>query len=643
MTCSVLRRSPASRIGSRVSRWAIGLAIAAPLLAHGGQYRGPGSPPFLPGPPTPGAPGSPTTGPFTPGPGDPSQGPPLDSWQFWWEYNKDRYIALRESVLGPATRAPDGSTVAGPVDRRPTETELVDQVIPAIVRAMGTSDSPDLTGAGLVALGKIGRLHPEIDVPQELRGRLGRGSQEVRETAALSLGISGLDPLLDDLLGLAQDSPSGRRVAGRTPVEDRVRAFAFYGLGLAARGKKDSGLQRRVYDIARQVLEERTIPGRDVTTAAIHALGVMSPDPAVADQKRLLWETLVVLERFMARDLGRGDEVVQAHVPTAIARLIGRGDDVDHVRLISAWCEEIHKRRRADPVLQSMVLALGEMALPRDAGDAMKLASETLEKVHEDGKDQGSRYFALMSLAKIGGEDNRAYLMRELPRGQKGTERPWLALALGVLGRADLERGGAPDALLAALLLKNLRDNENDDVRSACAVSLGLIRHAPAVPEMLRLLGKHRRRDQLAGYLCLGLGMIGDPSATPALAAILGEADFRPILLTQAAIGYALIDPTAAGEALARMLHTKDGSIGRLAGIATAFRYIGDRRAIAPLLRELSAKDNPDIARAFLVAALGGVCDRNPLPWNEPYARGVNYQAPIVTLANGVTGVLDIL
>lgn len=621
------------------------LLLATTLLAHGGTYRGPNSPPFLPPPagvptPTP----SPTGGPNTPGPTDPSSLTSLDGWQFWWEYNKDRWLALRSTVLGPrAGILVDGSTRGAVDDRRPSAAEIEDWVIPAIVRAFDTTDSPDVTGAGLVALAKLGRTHPSIDVPAQFRNRLGRGSLEVRETAALALGLSGLPEVFSDLVDLATDTAKGRKLAARTPIEERVRAFALYGLGLAARGTADTATKRRVFAICAPVIEARVLEDRDVTAAAVGALGVLALDPSIAEQKRLLWESLAVLEKFLARDVGRGDEVVQAHVPTAIARLLGRGASTDHVRIVDQWCEALKERRRSDAVLQSMAMGIGELALPRERGEAWLGSAELLEKLYLDGKDQALRFFVLMSIASIGGEANRAFLLRELPRGQKGTERPWLALALGVLVRGELERGGSPDAIAAALLLKTMRDIENDDVRAASAIALGLMRHGAAVEDMLRLLVKHKRRDQLAGYLCVALGMIGDATAIPTLAGVMNDAEFRPALLAQAAIGLALLDPTGAGQMLAGLLRRKDESVGRLSGIAFAFRYVGDRRAIDPLLGLLGDRDLPDLARAFVLAAVGGACDRGELPWNEPFARGVNYRAPISTISNGVTGILDIL
>ena len=44
-----------------------------------------------------------------------------------------------------------------------------------------------------------------------------------------------------------------------------------------------------------------------------------------------------------------------------------------------------------------------------------------------------------------------------------------------------------------------------------------------------------------------------------------------------------------------------------------------------------------------IAAALGGICDKDLLPWSEPFSAGCNYSAVVPTLVNGVTGVLDIL
>ena len=124
-------------------------AIAAMLpetaLAHGGQYRGPGDV-VPPGPggggggggrpsgPTTGGPSGPSapapSGPATGGPAGPSTGGPagpaggrgpttggrgaqlssdLTRWNFWWEFNKDPFIRLRDAINsgGPQTGSDD--------------------------------------------------------------------------------------------------------------------------------------------------------------------------------------------------------------------------------------------------------------------------------------------------------------------------------------------------------------------------------------------------------------------------------------------------------------------------------------------------------------------------------------------------------
>ena len=51
----------------------------------------------------------------------------------------------------------------------------------------------------------------------------------------------------------------------------------------------------------------------------------------------------------------------------------------------------------------------------------------------------------------------------------------------------------------------------------------------------------------------------------------------------------------------------------------------------------------PKLGRAFVAAALGGVGDKDPLPWHLPLSVDANYSSPVDTLTNGATGILDIL
>ena len=84
-------------------------------------------------------------------------------------------------------------------------------------------------------------------------------------------------------------------------------------------------------------------------------------------------------------------------------------------------------------------------------------------------------------------------------------------------------------------------------------------------------------------------------------------------------------------------------SLAVLSALANAIGQIGDRRAIDPLITMTGDNELTKLTRAFVAAALGGIGDGPILPWNQPISRDSNYGAPVDTLSNGRTGVLDIL
>jgi HEAT repeat protein len=76
---------------------------------------------------------------------------------------------------------------------------------------------------------------------------------------------------------------------------------------------------------------------------------------------------------------------------------------------------------------------------------------------------------------------------------------------------------------------------------------------------------------------------------------------------------------------------------------AIALAFIGDRRTIQPLKKMLFNEDLTALSRAFAAFALGGVADKEKLPWNSKIARNMNYRSSVETLTQSGTGVLDIL
>jgi hypothetical protein len=132
----------------------------------------------------------------------------------------------------------------------------------------------DVQTACMMALAKIGRAPQGVDLEALFVARLARDNQEVRETAALALGVAGRPAAVAPLLALVRDEPAGRTLCERAKVDDRTRAFAAYGLGLLARQSDDAAVKLAAHD-ALWALLAGDEAGRDLRVAAANAMGVL--------------------------------------------------------------------------------------------------------------------------------------------------------------------------------------------------------------------------------------------------------------------------------------------------------------------------------------------------------------------------------
>ncbi|MFT4842685.1 MAG: hypothetical protein ACI90M_003163, partial [Candidatus Azotimanducaceae bacterium] len=161
------------------------LILTAPLLAHGGQYRGPsgvtapgnhGSPGTsqnktngntVPGNNTPGAPGSPggaggTTG-ATGARGSAGAvplgfavGDDLGRWEFWWEFGKDPYLRLRDTIYSDRSVDPGQALwnprlAAGMRNVSPPNAKDVRAVASQLASLLSSSTDRDTSSACLLA------------------------------------------------------------------------------------------------------------------------------------------------------------------------------------------------------------------------------------------------------------------------------------------------------------------------------------------------------------------------------------------------------------------------------------------------------------------------------------------------------------
>ncbi len=670
--------------------------LAPALLAHGGQYRGPSS--VVPPSNSTGSsgnayrgagdvsPSKPTaTAPTTTAPGSSSantgtvgaaatsrapKGMPLDDdlgrWEYWWEFGKDPFLRLRDAVYA-GSRSPEDDLVNArrfasrrAVDR-PRDADL-DAVTQALRDCLDRTTNRDLVSGCLVALAKLGREPGTWNFVSSAAPLLRSGDQELRETAALALGIAGnASPEVVELLAdLVRDNASARRRSGDTAVNERTRAFAAYGIGLLLPRAPTPAVQQVLLEPLLEIVRNGGAAfGRDLQVAAIEAMAQMPRTDAPAT-KLLRARVIEALGAYYLRDAGAGDRLLQAHVPPAVARLLAPGDAqaaywkdlfVADLRAgIDTQGSSTQGRGGNLFIAQSCALALGAIAAPWNAdkeGDGN--IGTTLLQAYREHRDQQTRSFALLAIARMGGDRAREVLLRELENSGKAIEQPWCAMALGVLTARTADRnaaaGGAADAdtEVHAALRKALAAAHNPSAVAALAVAIGLSGDPEAGDRLRAALNENQKKDDVAGYTALALGLLRDQHAVNDVRALAQSAARRPFVLMQCTRALGLLGDASASELLCAQIESPDAGIVRLAAASAALGQLGDRRSIEPLLRMLANEKLSELSRAFAAVALGILCDKDALPWNTVYATSTNYRAATDTLTDGQKGILDIL
>lgn len=675
------------------------------LDAHGGTYRGPGDtvPPGgggggVGGPATGGpATGGPATGgggPTTGGPAVPAGGPgtggggasagpvtggggpavDLEYWSFWWEFNKEPILDLRAAIDagGVTTNSGDFFLGTGQQEQakdglRPDQAMIRSTIVPALLEALDTESNPDIVTGSLIALAKIGEATGEggeNSLEQRITSFLSNASQEISETAALSLGILASDAAIDMLEALVRDSKEGQEAVDSTEVDLRTRAFAAYGLGLLGSRTSDEDLRRRINGIIVELLPAADDMARiDLAVALVISMGLTpleagapkaeddeTPyDPTTTRQGQIDY-LLSYLEDDASNFFSR------AHVPTAAARLLDGLDPATGYRDIVAqtlmgYLDPRSKlQKEQDEIKWSAVLALG---LVGDS-DSDELDQEIRKALIEDAPDQQrqGRFFAKIAMAKIAAnpgsgvdeEEGRKDLLDALAkdlRRNTGDNR-WSAIAFGVYGWLMNNAGRPPASSISNSLRDELKKAKAANNISALAIANGLFGEPGAREELLEKLDVVREPvDQ--GYVALGLGLLGDRTAIEPIQRVLEEATYKPDLLKQAAIALGLLGDKDTVETLIEMLDTAN-SLAAQASLASALGFIGDRRSVQPLVDFLLDQSRTETSRGFAAVALGIVADKEDLPWNTKVAVDLNYRATTNTLnTQDGRGVLNIL
>lgn len=636
------------------------LAFQVNSYSHGGQYRGPGD--VVPpgggrspgGPSTPNRPTGPTApttpnGPSNPtppgipngpvGPNGPSGGPrtgiplelSLDTWTFWWEFNKDRFLNLKNSINGSAPTTDSDEFYIG-IKKSVRDSVLISRevvkasIYPNILQVLENRSERqvDEISSALIALGKIGvDLEQSISIISRF---LSDKNQEIKETAALALGILS-DPLsVKSLTDLAIDNPIGRDLVDEREVDYRTRSFAIYGLGLVAYKLKDSqyaDLRKDITSTLLSILKEDTSAAKDIKIACITALGLVPRDP---DLRTIILNRLVpILQDTKTKNI----DLIRAHIPTAIARQVG----VEH---LDSMIKMLANKDESQFVRQSIILAIGHMSPFVQNVNKLEELSKLIINVQKNGFTHQERYFANIVLGQIGTDICVEHLLNQISNG-KQLEKPWAAIGLGVYG---FNKDKVNNTVGEALRFVFIRE-KNPDTVSAYAIALGLIGYQPAEEVILREYVRTNQEDT-KGYLGISLGLLVARNAQEQIAKDIPLSTRKPLQLQQLSIALALLGHKDIVNMLSVII-SQSRTTAVYAAAAQAMGFIGDQRSIKPLVNVVTNMSISGEARAFALVALGIVGAQEELPWNTKISENMNYRASVTTLVGGTTGVLDIL
>ena len=634
--------------------------VATPVMAHGGQYKGPSdagssggqqggtvAPPTNPGgaaAPGPGAAtsGAASTGGARTGGGRVARGGSnrkgattsggstvetkgFDIWEFWWENNKDRYLNLKNRLTDTTSVSGSPGLLTGrgkkrqiSASRRPSRDMINNEVIPVLAQMLKTETDFNILDSAVLALGRSADGVLGNEVLESVTPLLGNSTLSVQSSTALTLGVLNDESAVPNLQELLQDSSAGRRLTGGGSIHWLVRAFAALSLGLIGEG---SGI-----DSLMSVAERLPDTDKDIKICAIVGMGLIGPDHQKSNDVRKFLEGQLENRRL--------NPLIKSFIPTSLGKL-GMRESVPalHATFIDRDTDNL--------VIQSCPIGLGQLATPADT----KVVESLFDYVQE-GRDAQTRHFSIMSLAQIGARDEdeeqsidfhaqlEKLLFREIAgKGKQKSHRSWasIASAVYVRGKDDLHaRFG--DRIVAAY-----EDESDPSFKSAHAVALGLLNFRSASDMIANDFNKMTAQD-FRGYAGVALGFLQHDDAAESMRALCRNKATTPTLRLQAATGLGLMSDTQAVDTL---IGTLEGAktLGVSSAVAKALGLIGDQDSIAPLKKIAADTGAKNLTRAFACVALGIVAEKTDLPWNAAISSNNNYRAK----TESIEEVLDIL
>ena len=500
-----------------------------------------------------------------------------------------------------------------------------EQVVAALRQLLETSSTKrQVVQKSLLA---IARARDGSDVLPLLQKFLRSGDVKRAEYATLALGITGLDAAVPSLIHLARCDDEGHRMVKRAHVPYRVKSFACYALGRIAHRTKNAQVRKDIYATLELIAKAPKPYRRDLKVAALQAMRTLRADGDLSAR------ALDFLHGYYRNKSEPAQ--IRAHALTAIADLAGSAEAGAEAMRMN---EILADRRQSAWMHQSATLALGRLAVGTDADSALRgyLSS---------GKDLQARFFAAISLGRIGGPKNRAALLTKMiSRRTPRLLKPWLALGLAIAdaNARDKDPSHDVDQTAADAIHAEFKRTRNGIYAAGLGIALGIMRYTDAGDDILDRMDQIKSQEAAAGYLAVALGLMGYSEARETLHTIMEHQTRKPRLVSQTAIALALLDDKEVSTHVLRSIASSESSTV-LRSLSRTLGLVGDRRSLSQLLELLADKKLGAAQRALVAESLGLVADIDPLPWNTVFSVGTNYQAKVATLTHAAGGgVLDI-
>jgi len=493
-------------------------------------------------------------------------------WQWWWEHNKDRYLARsaeRGAVnagsiqywFGAGAKYPPRDIV--PVSEKLRRT----RALKYLKDGLGDRNSA-VRAESCIAVGRLGFVPPSPKqrkqeakqkdpnrpgnlVVRELIAVLDREKdKEVRSSAILGLGICG-DPKGCEYLTRNYDV--------RLSITERAYANIAFGL---ARYKP---AMRILADQLPKSAQARGIT--DQMIAAVAGIGLMGPE-ALTGENALNAEHVEHLQKLASP---RGNDALVMQVVSALSRL------------------QVDRK------------SVAKLATAKTSRNIKWTAILGLSNYFSDEKEAEGAFKTLQSRKCFGSGD--------------GQDKSFSVLAMGELA-SHLD----PNSKLYAKILKFIKDEalnkKNNYTRSCAAIALGVAGDEKAIPEIAALLTDTTVQDHVVAAACVGLGLLrADDHVDLMISKVLRSKKWNSDARGYAALGIALAGDTTRTKELLSFARTSSLSAETLRQVPLALGVIGDRDEVATMIRyfakQWKKKQHYEVSNAAF--GLGWIKDESAL------------------------------